>query len=48
MRPAHTEDTESESRLSTVARFLSNKENRQKLEAAASAEEILAIFRSAS
>ena len=33
--------------LSTVARFLSNKENRQKLEAAPSAEEILAIFRSA-
>jgi mannitol/fructose-specific phosphotransferase system IIA component (Ntr-type) len=34
--------------LSTVARFLSNKDNRQKLEAAVSAEEILAIFRSAS
>ena len=34
--------------LSTVARFLSNKDNRQKLEAAQSAEEILAIFRSAS
>ena len=34
--------------LSTVARFLSNKENRQKLEAAQSAEEILAILRSAS
>ena len=33
--------------LSTVARFLSNKDNRQKLEAAQSAEEILAIFRSA-
>jgi mannitol/fructose-specific phosphotransferase system IIA component (Ntr-type) len=33
--------------LSTVARFLSNKENRQKLEPAQSAEEILAIFRSA-
>ena len=34
--------------LSTVARFLSNKDNRQKLEAAQTAEEILAIFRSAS
>lgn len=34
--------------LSTVARFLSNKDNRQKLEAAQSAEEILAIFRPAS
>jgi mannitol/fructose-specific phosphotransferase system IIA component (Ntr-type) len=34
--------------LSTVARFLSNKDNRQKLEATQSAEEILAIFRSAS
>jgi nitrogen PTS system EIIA component len=34
--------------LSSVARFLSNKDNRQKLEAAPSAEEILAIFRSAS
>jgi len=34
--------------LSTVARFLSNKDNRQKLEAAQSAEEILAILRSAS
>ena len=33
--------------LSTVARFLSNKDNRQKLEAAQTAEEILAIFRSA-
>ncbi|HTS18362.1 MAG TPA: PTS sugar transporter subunit IIA [Verrucomicrobiae bacterium] len=33
--------------LSTIARFLSNKENRQKLETAPSAEEILAIFRSA-
>ncbi len=33
--------------LSTVARFLSNKDNRQKLEPAQSAEEILAIFRSA-
>ena len=33
--------------LSTIARFLSNKENRQKLEAAPSAEEILAIFRAA-
>ena len=33
--------------LSTVARFLSNKDNRQKLEATQSAEEILAIFRSA-
>ena len=33
--------------LSTVARFLSNKDNRQKLEAAQSAEEILAIFRPA-
>jgi mannitol/fructose-specific phosphotransferase system IIA component (Ntr-type) len=33
--------------LSTVARFLSNKDNRQKLEAPQSAEEILAIFRSA-
>jgi mannitol/fructose-specific phosphotransferase system IIA component (Ntr-type) len=33
--------------LSSVARFLSNKDNRQKLEAAQSAEEILAIFRSA-
>ena len=34
--------------LSTVARFLSNKDNRLRLEAAQSAEEILAIFRSAS
>ena len=34
--------------LSSVARFLSNKDNRQKLEAAQTAEEILAIFRSAS
>jgi mannitol/fructose-specific phosphotransferase system IIA component (Ntr-type) len=34
--------------LSSVARFLSIKDNRQKLEAAQSAEEILAIFRSAS
>jgi mannitol/fructose-specific phosphotransferase system IIA component (Ntr-type) len=34
--------------LSSVARFLSNKDNRQKLEAAPSSEEILAIFRSAS
>jgi mannitol/fructose-specific phosphotransferase system IIA component (Ntr-type) len=34
--------------LSSVARFLSNKDNRQKLETAQSAEEILAIFRSAS
>jgi len=34
--------------LSSVARFLSNKDNRQKLEAAPSAEEILAIFRFAS
>lgn len=34
--------------LSTIARFLSNKDNRQKLVAAQSAEEILAIFRSAS
>jgi len=34
--------------LSSVARFLSNKDNRQRLEAAPSAEEILAIFRSAS
>jgi mannitol/fructose-specific phosphotransferase system IIA component (Ntr-type) len=34
--------------LSTVARFLSNKDNRQKLEAAQTAEEILAIFRFAS
>jgi len=34
--------------LSSVARFLSNKDNRQKLTAAPSAEEILAIFRSAS
>jgi mannitol/fructose-specific phosphotransferase system IIA component (Ntr-type) len=33
--------------LSTVARFLSNKDNRQKLEPAQSAEEILAIFRAA-
>jgi len=33
--------------LSTFARFLSNKENRQKLETAPTAEEILAIFRSA-
>ena len=32
--------------LSSVARFLSNKENRQKLETAGSVEEILAIFRS--
>jgi mannitol/fructose-specific phosphotransferase system IIA component (Ntr-type) len=31
--------------LSTFARFLSNKENRQKLETAQTAEEILAIFR---
>ncbi len=34
--------------LSNIARFLSNKDNRQKLEAAQTAEEILAIFRSAS
>jgi mannitol/fructose-specific phosphotransferase system IIA component (Ntr-type) len=34
--------------LSSFARFLSNKENRQKLETAQTAEEILAIFRSAS
>ena len=34
--------------LSSVARFLSNKDNRHKLTAAPSAEEILAIFRSAS
>jgi PTS system fructose-specific IIA component len=34
--------------LSSFARFLSNKENRQKLETAPTAEEILAIFRSAS
>jgi mannitol/fructose-specific phosphotransferase system IIA component (Ntr-type) len=34
--------------LSSCARFLSNKENRQKLETARTAEEILAIFRSAS
>ena len=34
--------------LSAFARFLSNKENRQKLEAAQTAEEILAIFRAAS
>jgi mannitol/fructose-specific phosphotransferase system IIA component (Ntr-type) len=34
--------------LSTVARFLSNKDNRQRLEAAPSAEEILANFRSGS
>ena len=34
--------------LSTFARFLSNKENRQKLETAKTAEEILAIFRAAS
>jgi len=34
--------------LSSVARFLSNKDNRQKLDDARSAEEILAIFRSAS
>ena len=34
--------------LSSVARFLSNKDHRQKLEDARSAEEILAIFRSAS
>jgi len=34
--------------LSTFARFLSNKDNRQKLEAAQTAEEILAIFRAAS
>ena len=33
--------------LSNIARFLHNKDNRQKLEAAATAEEILAIFRSA-
>ena len=33
--------------LTTFARFLSNKDNRQKLEAAQSAEEILAIFRTA-
>ncbi len=33
--------------LSSVARFLSNKDNRQKLEAAQTAAEILAIFRSA-
>jgi mannitol/fructose-specific phosphotransferase system IIA component (Ntr-type) len=33
--------------LSSFARFLSNKENRQKLETAQTAEEILAIFRSA-
>ena len=33
--------------LSTVARFLSNKDNRQTLEAAQTAEEILAIFRPA-
>jgi mannitol/fructose-specific phosphotransferase system IIA component (Ntr-type) len=33
--------------LSSFARFLSNKENRQKLEAAQTADEILAIFRSA-
>ncbi|HVM63043.1 MAG TPA: PTS sugar transporter subunit IIA [Verrucomicrobiae bacterium] len=32
--------------LSTIARHLSNKDNRQKLEAAQSAEDILAIFRS--
>jgi mannitol/fructose-specific phosphotransferase system IIA component (Ntr-type) len=34
--------------LSSFARFLSNKENHQKLETARTAEEILAIFRSAS
>jgi mannitol/fructose-specific phosphotransferase system IIA component (Ntr-type) len=34
--------------LSSFARFLSNKDNRQKLETAQTAEEILAIFRSAS
>jgi mannitol/fructose-specific phosphotransferase system IIA component (Ntr-type) len=34
--------------LSTFARFIGNKENRQKLETAQTAEEILAIFRSAS
>ena len=34
--------------LSAFARFLSNKENRQKLETAQTAEEILAIFRAAS
>jgi mannitol/fructose-specific phosphotransferase system IIA component (Ntr-type) len=34
--------------LSSVARFLSNKDNRQKLESAQTAEEILAIFRTAS
>ena len=34
--------------LSALARFLSNKENRQKLEAAQTAEEILAIFRATS
>ena len=34
--------------LSSIARFLSNKDNRQKLEAAQSTEEILAIFRSVS
>ena len=34
--------------LSAFARFLSQKENRQKLEAAQTAEEILAIFRAAS
>jgi mannitol/fructose-specific phosphotransferase system IIA component (Ntr-type) len=33
--------------LSTFARFLSNKENRQKLETAQTAEEILAIFHAA-
>jgi mannitol/fructose-specific phosphotransferase system IIA component (Ntr-type) len=34
--------------LSSIARFLSNNENRQKLETSQSAEEILAIFRTAS
>lgn len=34
--------------LSTFARLLSNKENRQKLETTQTAEEILAIFRTAS
>jgi len=33
--------------LSSFARFLSNRDNRQKLETAPTAEEILAIFRSA-